>query len=155
MYVEHTYIQGSPLGPAANSTGTNGARLLVRRFASGTNVTWYLEAGYGVIDWQGSPPGKPPPMPAPKPTPPPAPPPGPAPPAPPPSAACTFLNDTDYKAGFFHKDTMGTAEECCGACKGKPGCAVAVFVQSGGECFLKKSTKDIVHSAGRVSCQPK
>jgi hypothetical protein len=39
--------------------------------------------------------------------------------------------------------------------KAKPGCAVAVFVEGGGECFLKKSTLDRVHSKGRVSCQPK
>jgi hypothetical protein len=138
-----------------NATGANGTRLLVRRFASGTNVTWFLEAGYGVVDWHGHAPGAPPPMPAPKPPPPP---PGPRPPpapAPPPSDACTFLNDTDYKAGFFHKDECATAAECCGACKAKPGCGVAVFVEGGGECFLKKTTTEKVHSPGRVSCQPK
>ena len=115
-------VQGAPLGPAVNATDENGTRLLVRNFASGTisstkndfvsgtivthansspgtNVTWYLDAGYGVIDWQGFPPGQPPPMPAPKPSPAPSPgPPTPAPPAPPPSSACTFLNGTDYKA---------------------------------------------------------
>ena len=110
----HVLRLGDPLGPAVNETSADGTRLLVRRFSSGTHVTWFLEAGYGVIDWQGFPPGAPPPMPPPKPPPPPAPPPA---PTPPPSESCTFLNDTDYKAGFMHKDAAATAAECCGACE--------------------------------------
>ena len=51
--------------------------------------------------------------------------------------------------------TAETSSGCPVAGKAKPGCAVAVFVEGGGECFLKKSTLDRVHSKGRVSCQPK
>lgn len=42
---------GNPLGPPVNSTGGNGERLLVRKFESGTNVTWDLVKGTGIINW--------------------------------------------------------------------------------------------------------
>ena len=123
--------------------------------ALGTNVTWDLDAGYGVIDWAGYPPGVPPPMPAPRPPPSPPGPPRPAPPAPPPSTDCDFVKDMDYKDGVITKKKVSSAAECCGACLSAAKCVVAVLVEGSGECFLKPNLLKPVHSPGRVSCKPK
>ena len=188
-----TPAQGNPLGPAyevnttvntaanASITATGGGtttalasssasvtkRLLVRKFASGTNVTWDLDAGTGIIYWFGYPPPPPPPLPPlPPPGPsPPGPSPGPAPPPPAPSSDCTFTSGVDYKDGFVAKVDAATPQECCGACRafnGGPGggwggaknCGVAVFVTGTGSCFLKSSVAKQISSAGRVSCKP-
>ena len=45
---------GAPLAPATNATGSNSERLLVRNFDSGTNVTWDLDKGTGIIYWYGT-----------------------------------------------------------------------------------------------------
>eukprot|EP01052_Picozoa_sp_SAG31_P004613 SAG31_NODE_192_length_20788_cov_8.938083_15_plen_141_part_00 len=121
----------------------------------GTNVSWDLDAGYGIINWVGCPPGVPPPMPAPRPAPGPPKPPRPPTPAPPPSSDCDFEQDVDYKDGVAAKTKVSNATECCGACKASEDCAAAVLVESSGECFLKPNLNNKVHSLGRVSCKPR
>ena len=96
----------------------------------------------------------PPPLPEPRPAPPA--PPRPSPPAPPPSSDCEFVKDVDYQDGVTRpKRVVGSAAECCGACKASTTCVVAVLVQSSGECFLKPNTKNEVHKNGTISCKPK
>ena len=92
-----------------------------------------------------------------------------APPPPLPSCAspCCFQNDTDWRpqggGDSGRPTTMGSAEECCAACRAagdsgwSTGCYVAVFFE--GKCWMKTRADAAGGSytrtgAGRVSCMP-
>lgn len=102
--------------------------------------------------WPPPPPPRPTPAPAPLPPPRPSPP---APPAPPPSSDCDFVKGADYEDGVVFKRKVGSAVECCVACKASDKCVVAVLIQGSGECFLKPNMNNTVRKSGTISCKPK